>query len=118
MSEAGKMSEIRGTPVSGLLVDEQTRCEHYNGPLDVIAIKFKCCGKWYPCFECHAERADHVATVWPLEEFRERAVLCGVCGRQLTVEEYLDCGNLCPTCNAPFNPGCARHRHLYFEQSA
>lgn len=50
-----------------------------------------------------------------MSEQHARAVLCGVCGHQLTVIEYLDCGSTCPACGTAFNPGCARHRHLYFE---
>jgi uncharacterized CHY-type Zn-finger protein len=41
--------------------------------------------------------------------------LCGSCGHQLTVREYLACDSVCPHCRREFNPGCARHYHLYFE---
>ena len=111
------MRMIHGEGVFGALVDEQTRCAHYSSPLDIIAIKFRCCGEWYPCFECHQEAANHDAEVWPLEEFLEKAVMCGSCGYQLSVSEYLKCENSCPTCAAAFNPGCANHYHLYFEQA-
>jgi len=101
--------------VSGVDVDSETRCGHWNTELDIIAIKFKCCGRWYPCFECHAELAGHEPAVWPNEEFDEKAILCGACGHQLTINEYMNCRSICPACNAPFNPGCANHYHLYFE---
>jgi uncharacterized CHY-type Zn-finger protein len=52
--------------------------------------------------------------VWPKAAWDERAVLCGVCGGQLTVRDYLACENRCPACDAAFNPGCRLHYHLYF----
>jgi len=105
---------IHGEQVYGEEVDQQTRCGHYHSELDIIAIKFYCCGRWFPCFECHAVMADHAAKVWPQGKFDEPAVLCGACGHQLTVQRYLDCGSKCPKCEALFNPECAKHYHLYF----
>ena len=102
--------------VFGIDVDPQTRCRHYHGVLDIIAIKFKCCGKWFPCFECHTAVADHEALVWPKSESDEKAILCGSCGHQLTIDEYLTCGSACPVCQSSFNPSCANHYHLYFER--
>src|SRR5688572_33348499 len=104
---------IHGEEVHGVGVDAQTRCAHWNSPLDIIAIKFKCCGRWYPCFDCHKETAGHDTEVWPTDEFDTPAILCGACGRRLTVHEYLACSSTCPACGNPFNPGCTRHRHLY-----
>ncbi|MEO7672819.1 MAG: CHY zinc finger protein [Pyrinomonadaceae bacterium] len=106
---------ILGEDVHGVNIDLQTRCAHWHGHLDIIAIKFKCCGEWFPCFDCHAAEAGHAATVWPKEERNAIAVLCGACGGQLTISEYLDCGSKCPKCASRFNPGCANHLHLYFE---
>ncbi|GIT79820.1 hypothetical protein LLS1_14890 [Leifsonia sp. LS1] len=100
--------------VLGPTVDEQTRCIHYRSELDVIAIRFACCGEYYPCHLCHAEAADHPARPWPAGSDDERAVLCGVCGAELTVGEYLAVAS-CPACRAPFNPGCTLHRPLYFD---
>lgn len=101
--------------VKGKTVDDETRCEHYHSPLDVIAIKFKCCNEYYPCYECHKESVDHEAKVWPKEEWNTRAILCGVCRTELTIQEYFDSGNHCPECNAAFNPKCLGHYHLYFD---
>ncbi|GMA49657.1 hypothetical protein GCM10025857_10140 [Alicyclobacillus contaminans] len=106
--------KIHGVDVAGRLVDGETRCVHYHTDRDIIAIKFACCGTYYPCYECHAETADHEAMPWPKERFDERAVLCGHCGRELSVREYLACGYRCPACDAAFNPGCKRHYPLYF----
>lgn len=108
--------EIHGCEVRGVEVDGETRCAHWHSPLDVIAIKFKCCGKWFPCFDCHAEIADHEPEVWPASEFGERAVLCGSCGHRLSIDEYLSSNSTCTRCAAAFNPGCAKHYHLYFER--
>ncbi len=109
------MRIIHGEKVTGVGIDGETRCAHWHSPLDVIAIRFRCCGDWYPCSECHAEAASHDVQVWPRDEFDVEAVLCGKCGRKLSVNEYLDCGYVCPECGAGFNPGCSRHLHLYFE---
>lgn len=106
---------IHGSEVKGADVDEQTRCAHYHKELDIIAIKFKCCGEWFPCFECHAENAEHNAEVWSLNERETKAVLCGVCGHQLSISEYMNCDFACPKCRSLFNPGCANHYDLYFK---
>ena len=39
--------------VHGVDLDLQTRCEHYRGPTDIVAIKMKCCGVYYACNEPH-----------------------------------------------------------------
>ena len=106
---------VNGVDVTGVAVDDRTRCGHYHGPLDIIALRFRCCGDWYPCIDCHRELAGHTAEVWPLAERDAEAVLCGACGCRLTVREYLACQSACPGCGAAFNPGCALHYHLYFE---
>ncbi len=106
---------IHGETICGIGVDAETRCAHYRSPLDIIAVKFKCCGKWFPCYECHAESETHQPLVWAKNEFHSKAILCGVCGHQLTVGEYLASGSICPQCQSRFNPGCATHYHLYFE---
>jgi uncharacterized CHY-type Zn-finger protein len=107
--------EIEGVRVFGKSVDHQTRCIHWHSALDVIAIKFKCCGKYYPCFSCHEEEADHDHQVWPTSEFDQKAILCGVCGHELGILEYMEANNTCPKCEASFNPSCSKHYHLYFE---
>ncbi|MFP3466353.1 CHY zinc finger protein [Leifsonia sp. SIMBA_070] len=100
--------------VLGPVVDDETRCIHYRSPLDVVAIRFACCGEYYPCHLCHAETAGHPATQWPRQDRDREAVLCGVCRTELTIAEYLVV-DACPNCAAPFNPGCRLHTHLYFE---
>lgn len=100
--------------VVGCNVDDQTRCAHYHTDRDVIAIKFACCETYYPCFRCHDACTDHEAEQWPPEAFDELAVLCGVCGSELTIQAYLDCDHECPNCEAAFNPGCRRHVERYF----
>lgn len=106
---------IHQVEVFGTQVDGQTRCSHYHSAVDIIAIKFKCCGQWFPCFKCHAEYTNHPSQVWSKAENNTTAVLCGGCGHQLSIEEYLKCASVCPKCNSAFNPQCALHYHLYFE---
>lgn len=100
--------------IKGLLVDDQTRCEHYHGPKDIIAIKFKCCDTFYPCYQCHEACEDHPAEQWHPSEFSEKAVLCGNCKETLSIEDYLQTDS-CPYCHADFNPRCSLHYHLYFK---
>lgn len=108
----GKDADIT---IHGKPVDDNTRCIHYHSVLDVIAIKFKCCGKYYPCYQCHEETAGHAAITWKKNEWNTKAIFCGICKKELTIEQYVQSGNQCPNCNALFNPGCSRHYHLYFE---
>ena len=102
--------------VKGKLVDDKTRCEHYHSPLDIIAIKFRCCGDYYPCYQCHEETTDHQPAVWKKEEWNTTAILCGVCKKELTINDYFNSNNYCPNCKSAFNPGCSKHYHLYFEK--
>ena len=104
-----------GIKVYGKLIDDNTRCVHYHSPLDVIAIKFKCCGEYYPCYQCHEETAGHAALAWNKDEWNTKAILCGVCKTEMSIEQYLGSANQCPFCNASFNPNCSKHYHLYFE---
>ena len=126
----------------GPTIDEQTRCVHYNTALDVIAIKFVCCGRYYPCFECHAESEQHPAAQWPRSRWGEPAILCGGCRSELSIDEYKlalaaasaapaagGCGAVgqqgsavasvgaqCPRCGIPLNERCSLHSHLYFAE--
>jgi uncharacterized CHY-type Zn-finger protein len=102
--------------IKGKPIDVQTRCVHWNSELDVIAIKFKCCGEYYPCFECHEETTGHPAQQWKKTEFAEKAILCGRCQTELIISEYLASGHQCQNCGGAFNPRCSLHYHLYFEQ--
>jgi uncharacterized CHY-type Zn-finger protein len=101
--------------IKGKTTDTHTRCVHYHSLLDIIAIKFKCCGEYYPCYQCHQEEANHEAQIWSREERNHKAILCGMCNHELTIEEYLSSGNQCPHCHSAFNPNCSLHYHLYFE---
>jgi uncharacterized CHY-type Zn-finger protein len=111
---ASRIALMRPT-VHGVTLDPETRCAHYHSRLDIIAIKMRCCETYYACRECHDTLAGHACAVWPVEEWGQAAVLCGACGAELSVRRYLDCDSTCPTCRAPFNPGCRGHHHLYFE---
>ena len=73
-----------------------------------------CCRTYYACRDCHDALADHPAQVWPQATWDEPAVLCGACGTELSIRTYLACESQCPACRANFNPGCHKHRHLYF----
>ncbi|MFJ7972708.1 CHY zinc finger protein [Psychrobacillus sp. NPDC096389] len=100
--------------VYGAVVDNETRCKHYHTEKDIIAIKFKCCDRYYPCYKCHEEDTDHKIDRWPKEQFDELAILCGKCQTELTVHQYMDTAS-CPHCQATFNERCSAHYPIYFE---
>jgi len=102
-------------PLRGVAVGPETRCVHWDDPVDIVALRFGCCETYYPCDECHDAAADHEAEPWPRDRFDESAVLCGVCGATLSAREYLASDDRCPRCDAAFNPGCRAHRDRYFE---
>ncbi|MED3650343.1 CHY zinc finger protein [Heyndrickxia sporothermodurans] len=106
---------IHGHKVKGNVIDFETRCTHYHKEIDRIAIKFYCCNIYYPCFECHKEHGCDNPKVWPKELFNHKAILCGGCGNELTINEYYACNSTCPVCFAAFNPGCSLHKEFYFE---
>lgn len=101
-------------PVRGVEVDAESRCAHYHGERDVVAIEFACCGEYYACYRCHRAVADHPAAVWPADQHHRSAVRCGVCEATLSIDDYVTGEDACPECGTGFNPGCADHYHLYF----
>ena len=103
--------------VLGPVVDDMTRCVHYRTEVDIVAIRFACCGEYYPCHLCHEEAADHAPVQWPIADRGRAAVLCGACGAELSIAAYLDTTS-CPECGAHFNERCRLHTHLYFETEA
>lgn len=112
------LRRLHGVEVHGVDVDAETRCAHYHSELDIIAIRFRCCGRWFPCHACHAASTEHEPLVWSIDERDTQAILCGGCGHQLTIAAYLASGSRCPSCRRSFNPGCTRHSHLYFETAS
>jgi uncharacterized CHY-type Zn-finger protein len=100
--------------VFGVGLDAETRCIHWRSERDIIAIRMACCGEYYACKDCHEALAGHSIEVWARAEWEKTAVLCGHCGYELTIREYMASGYSCPTCAAEFNPGCRNHYHFYF----
>ncbi|ODV78858.1 uncharacterized protein CANTADRAFT_53825 [Suhomyces tanzawaensis NRRL Y-17324] len=109
-------------PVYGRVVDSHTRCFHYHTELDIIAIKFRCCGDYYPCYQCHDEatREHHEPMRWaPHELDHAKVVLCGQCYSELTFRQYAGGPSAsCIRCSAGFNPKCALHYHIYFDMGS
>jgi uncharacterized CHY-type Zn-finger protein len=112
------VAKHRRPSVHGVALDAETRCAHWHSALDIIAIKMKCCGTYYACKDCHETLAGHVAEVWPHHEWNQLAVLCGSCGTELSIHQYLQSRNVCPACNASFNPGCREHYAFYFDMTS
>lgn len=113
MSDVPTRVTVHGVALRGLLVDRQSRCEHYAGPTDVVALQPACCPDYWACRRCHDALAGHEAVPAPVDDARREPALCGVCGRRMPTQEYLGTES-CPACGAGFNPGCRLHRHLYF----
>ncbi len=101
--------------IKGKPIDDYSRCEHYHSLLDIIAVKFKCCNDYYCCVYCHTEGTDHAVQVWKKKEFTTRAILCGLCKNEMTINQYLNGNNQCISCGSKFNPNCSKHHHFYFE---
>ncbi len=110
------MAAFNNITIKGKTIDDLTRCEHYHSPLDIIAIKFKCCNEYYPCYYCHQGTSDHLVQVWKKNEHSTKAIFCGICKHEMTIKQYLTCDNKCPFCNNKFNPNCSNHYHFYFEK--
>lgn len=100
--------------LGALSESSKTKCTHYHSDKDIIAIKLKCCNKYYSCIFCHNEAENHETQVWSHDEFSNEAILCGNCESLLSIESYLKCNSVCPKCKASFNPGCSNHYHYYF----
>lgn len=83
-----------------------------------MAIRFPCCGRYFACHACHEALADHAAMRWARAEFDRPAVLCGACGAEFAIRDYLDGDDRCPACGAAFNPRCRLHHPVYFEVRA
>jgi len=105
----------RRPPVHGVELDAETRCAHWHSARDIVAIKMKCCGVYYSCKDCHDALAGHAVEIWPCCERGQTAVMCGACGAEFSIRQYLQCGSVCPACNAAFNPGCREHYPFYFD---
>ncbi|MGI6877535.1 CHY zinc finger protein [Microbacterium sp. gxy059] len=110
---AGAPRRVGERLVGGAILDDETRCAHWHGPDDVLAILFPCCRAWFPCHACHEEAADHPAEVWPADAVSEEALLCGRCGGTTAIGRYRET-SACARCGGAFNDGCRLHAHLYF----
>ena len=100
--------------VHGATIDDETRCIHYRTAVDIIAIRFACCDRYYPCHLCHGEAETHEAKRWAVADRGAKAVLCGVCKAEMAIATYLTVGS-CPDCGSAFNERCRLHTHLYFQ---
>jgi uncharacterized CHY-type Zn-finger protein len=86
--------------------------------VDIVAIRMKCCDAYYACKDCHEALAGHLLVAWPRGEWHCKAILCGACGLEMSIQQYMECGNLCPSCGSRFNPACRNHARFYFEMEA
>ncbi|MCX8028785.1 MAG: CHY zinc finger protein [Brevinematales bacterium] len=108
---------INGVKIFGVDIDDNSRCIHYHSDRDIVAIKFKCCRKYYSCYKCHNEMEDHNIIIWNVKDFGSKVVMCGLCGFEMSVWEYMNSNFRCPNCCACFNDGCKKHFHFYFDVS-
>lgn len=105
-----------GVSIHGAWIDHNTRCKHWNLELDIIALKFKCCGKYYPCYLCHAEYNDHEPRRWLGSDLSlVPMVVCGVCYHEYTYTEYATLEYSCDKCLSKFNPKCSLHMDYYVD---
>lgn len=114
----GDPARIKRINVAGKCIDKNTRCLHFSSEKDIIAIKFKCCNSFYPCYKCHLECANHSIIRWTRHDLCEKdkkVILCGACQNALTFYQYSKGDFECLFCKGKFNPGCALHYNLYFD---
>lgn len=100
--------------VFGDVIDKETRCLHYHGSRDIIALKCADCLRYYPCFYCHNQYESHAFAPYSRQDSDHLVVLCGCCQRELTIAAY-EAVSACPACQSPFNPGCKAHAAIYFK---
>lgn len=103
--------------INGNLIDGKGRCVHYGTEKDIVAIQFKCCNKFYACYQCHEENEGHEPQLWPKEEWGKEVIACGNCFETISIQTYQSVTH-CPNCYCEFNPNCSKHYHLYFEENA
>ncbi|KAH3900132.1 Hot13p SCDLUD_003100 [Saccharomycodes ludwigii] len=102
--------------ISGKLVDEKSRCIHWHGDLDIIALKFKCCpNTYYSCYTCHQELCNHKVEKYNRLDNKVNLIICGNCRKEFTFQEYVTSDYKCLNCKQKFNPGCKLHYDMYFK---
>ena len=101
--------------INGLLVDDQSRCQHYHSTLDIVALKCFECQKYYACYQCHDSLEEHSFRAYPCQLKQDKVLICGVCRHEMTIEEYQE-AVACPNCHSVFNPACSKHYDIYFEK--
>lgn len=94
----------------GQHIDAQGRCEHYNGPTDIVANKCAECQLYYACYQCHDALEKHKFSAISMDD--PSPVLCGFCRHTLTFDQYQQ--QFCVYCGSGFNPKCSLHSHIYF----
>lgn len=94
-------------------IDYESRCKHYYGVNDVVALKCTFCQKYYACYKCHDRLENH--TFVPTDYLEDYPVLCGSCHGLLSFEAY-QLGYCC-YCAHEFNPKCKNHEQYYFKRS-
>ena len=99
--------------IHGLLVDKESRCQHYHSPLDIVALKCYDCQKYYACYQCHDHIEDHRFRAYPCHIRQDKVVICGVCLHEMTIENYQKSVS-CSHCHSRFNPACSKHYDIYF----
>lgn len=99
--------------INGLLVDNESRCQHYHTVLDIVALKCFQCQKYYACYQCHDSLEDHKFRAYPCQLKEDKVLICGVCRQEMTIEEYQE-AVACPNCHSSFNPACSKHYDIYF----
>jgi uncharacterized CHY-type Zn-finger protein len=80
--------------VYGPTVDEHTRCVHYATELDIIAIRFACCDRYYPLPLCAIPRlTDHPARTVATRASGTSPPSCArMCWTELTIDPLCQAG--------------------------
>ena len=102
--------------IYGLLVDNQSRCQHYHTELDIVALKCFDCLKYYACYQCHDRLGGtHSFRAYPCHLKQDKVLICGVYQHEMVIDEYQE-AIVCPNCHSAFNLACSKHYDIYFEK--
>ncbi|WP_438835700.1 CHY zinc finger protein [Streptococcus pluranimalium] len=43
----------------GIVIDDNSRCQHYHSSQNIVALKYADCHSYYACYKCHGAMESH-----------------------------------------------------------
>ncbi|SQA00231.1 zinc finger protein [Staphylococcus aureus] len=100
--------------VYGSLIDTETRCRIILPKKILLQLNLNVVINTIHAISAIMSLKKHAIKRWSEPSFNEKAILCGVCKHELTINEYMMVER-CPNCQSRFNNRCKYHYHIYFE---